>query len=231
MPGLGTLVNSGVIILGSLIGLLLKRGLPEKWQETMINSIALCVFIIGIQMAMKTDNIIIVIISLVIGSIIGEIIDIEEGMNGLGAWLGSKLSKESGSIAGQIAEGFVNSSILFCTGAMAIVGSIQDGLSGDCSTLFAKATLDGIIALILTANVGVGVMLSAITVGVYQGSITLMADFVEPYITEVILQEITASGGVMIMAIGTNMLRITKIRIGNMLPGMLVAAVLASNFM
>lgn len=231
MPGLGTLVNSGVIILGSLIGLLLKRGLPEKWQETMINSIALCVFIIGIQMAMKTDNIIIVIISLVIGSIIGEIIDIEEGMNGLGAWLGSKLSKESGSIAGQIAEGFVNSSILFCTGAMAIVGSIQDGVSGDCSTLFAKATLDGIIALILTANVGVGVMLSAITVGVYQGSITLMAGFVEPYITEVILQEITASGGVMIMAIGTNMLRITKIRIGNMLPGMLVAAVLASNFM
>lgn len=231
MPGLGTLVNSGVIILGSLIGLLLKRGLPEKWQETMINSIALCVFIIGIQMAMKTDNIIIVIISLVIGSIIGEIIDIEEGMNGLGAWLGSKLSKESGSIAGQIAEGFVNSSILFCTGAMAIVGSIQDGLSGDCSTLFAKATLDGIIALILTANVGVGVMLSAITVGVYQGSITLMAGFVEPYITEVILQEITASGGVMIMAIGTNMLHITKIRIGNMLPGMLVAAVLASNFM
>lgn len=231
MPGLGTLVNSGVIILGSLIGLLLKRGLPEKWQETMINSIALCVFIIGIQMAMKTDNIIIVIISLVIGSIIGEIIDIEEGMNGLGAWLGSKLSKESCSTAGQIAEGFVNSSILFCTGAMAIVGSIQDGLSGDCSTLFAKATLDGIIALILTANVGVGVMLSAITVGVYQGSITLMAGFVEPYITEVILQEITASGGVMIMAIGTNMLRITKIRIGNMLPGMLVAAVLASNFM
>ncbi len=231
MPGLGTLVNSGVIILGSLIGLLLKRGLPEKWQETMINSIALCVFIIGIQMAMKTYNIIIVIISLVIGSIIGEIIDIEEGMNGLGAWLGSKLSKESGSTAGQIAEGFVNSSILFCTGAMAIVGSIQDGLSGDCSTLFAKATLDGIIALILTANVGVGVMLSAITVGVYQGSITLMAGFVEPYITEVILQEITASGGVMIMAIGTNMLRITKIRIGNMLPGMLVAAVLASNFM
>lgn len=231
MPGLGTLVNSGVIILGSLIGLLLKRGLPEKWQETMINSIALCVFIIGIQMAMKTDNIIIVIISLVIGSIIGEIIDIEDGMNGLGAWLGSKLSKESGSIAGQIAEGFVNSSILFCTGAMAIVGSIQDGLSGDCSTLFAKATLDGIIALILTANVGVGVMLSAITVGIYQGSITLMAGFVEPYITEVILQEITASGGVMIMAIGTNMLRITKIRIGNILPGMLVAAVLASNFM
>lgn len=231
MPGLGTLVNSGVIILGSLIGLLLKRGLPEKWQETMINSIALCVFIIGIQMAMKTDNIIIVIISLVIGSIIGEIIDIEDGMNGLGAWLGSKLSKESGSIAGQIAEGFVNSSILFCTGAMAIVGSIQDGLSGDCSTLFAKATLDGIIALILTANVGVGVMLSAITVGIYQGSITLMAGFVEPYITEAILQEITASGGVMIMAIGTNMLRITKIRIGNMLPGMLVAAVLASNFM
>lgn len=231
MSGLGTLVNSGAIFLGSLIGLFLKRGLPEKWQQTMMSSIALCIVIIGVQMAMKTGNIIIVIISLVIGSIIGEIIDIEERMNKLGACLGKRLSKGSGSVAGQIAEGFVNSSILFCTGAMAIVGSIQDGLAGDCSTLFAKATLDGIIALILTANVGVGVMLSAITVGVYQGSITLLAGVVEPYITEFILQEITASGGVMIMAIGLNMLRITKIRIGNMLPGMLVAAFLAGNFM
>lgn len=230
MSGLGTLVNSGAIVLGSLIGLLFKRGLPEKWQQTMMNSIALCIVIIGIQMAMKTGNIIIVIVSLVIGSIVGEIIDIEERMNSLGIWLDSKLSKGDGSIAGQIAEGFVNASILFCTGAMAIVGSIQDGLAGDCSTLFAKATLDGIIALILTANVGVGVMLSAITVGIYQGSITLLAGVVEPYITELILQEVTASGGVMIMAIGTNMLRVTKIRIGNMLPGMLVAAALAGKF-
>lgn len=182
-------------------------------------------------MAMKTGNIIIVIISLVIGSIIGEIVDIEERMNKLGTFLGQRLAKGNSSVAGQIAEGFVNSSILFCTGAMAIVGSIQDGLAGDCSTLFAKATLDGIIALILTANVGVGVMLSAISVGFYQGSITLLAGVVEPYITELILQEVTASGGVMIMAIGLNMLRITKIRIGNMLPGMLVAAALAGNFM
>lgn len=230
MSGLGTIVNSGAIVLGSIIGLFFKRGLPEKWQQTMMNSIALCIVIIGIQMAMKTGNIIIVIISLVIGSIIGEIIDIEERMNRLGILLGSRLSKGSSSVAGQIAEGFVNSSILFCTGAMAIVGSIQDGLAGDCSTLFAKATLDGIIALILTANVGIGVMLSAVSVGIYQGSITILAGVVEPYITELILQEVTASGGVMIMAIGTNMLRITKIRIGNMLPGMLVAAVLAGKF-
>lgn len=231
MSGLGTLVNSGAIVLGSLIGLLFKRGLPEKWEQTMMSSIALCIVIIGVQMAMKTGNIIIVIISLVIGSIIGEIVDIEERMNKLGTFLGQRLAKGSSSVAGQIAEGFVNSSILFCTGAMAIVGSIQDGLAGDCSTLFAKATLDGIIALILTANVGVGVMMSAISVGFYQGSITLLAGVVEPYITELILQEVTASGGVMIMAIGLNMLRITKIRIGNMLPGMLVAAALAGNFM
>lgn len=231
MSGLGTLVNSGAILIGSLIGLFFKRGLPEKWQQTMMSSIALCIVIIGVQMAMKTGNIIVVIISLVIGSIIGEVIDIEERMNKLGVFLGKKLSQGSSSVAGQIAEGFVNSSILFCTGAMAIVGSIQDGLAGDCSTLFAKATLDGIIALILTANVGIGVMLSALSVGIYQGSITLLAGVVEPYITELILQEITASGGIMIMAIGLNMLHITKIRIGNMLPGMLVAATLAGDFM
>lgn len=230
MPGLGTIVDCGAIVLGSIVGLFFKRGLPEKWQETMMNGIALCVAVIGIQMAMKTNNIVITIISLVIGAIIGEIIDIEKRMNSLGVWLGSKFSKKNGSIAGQIAEGFVNSSILFCTGAMSIVGSIQDGLSGECSTLFAKATLDGIIALILTANVGIGVIFSALIVGIYQGGITLMAGFVEPYITEVILQEVTASGGVMIMAIGFNMLHITKIRIGNMLPGMVIAAILAANF-
>ncbi|EJX05082.1 membrane protein containing DUF554, partial [gut metagenome] len=167
MSGLGTLVNSGAIILGSLIGLFLKRGLPEKWQQTIMSSIALCVFVIGVQMAMQTGNMIIVIISLVLGSIIGEIINIEERMNNLGVLLGQHLAKGSSSIAGQIAEGFVNSSILFCTGAMAIVGSIQDGLAGDCATLFAKSTLDGIVALLLTANVGVGVMLSAVSVGVY----------------------------------------------------------------
>ena len=133
-------------------------------------------------------------------------------------------------VAARIAEGFVNASILFCTGAMAIVGSIQDGILGDHTTLFAKGTLDGIISMILSANVGIGVLFSAVSVGIYQGSITALAGVVEPYVTPQILAEVTAAGGVMIMAIGTNMLNVTKIRIANLLPGMIPAAILAMYF-
>ena len=230
MPGLGTIMNCVAIAIGSLVGVVLKRGLPEKWQQTMMGGIALCIVVIGLQMALKTNNIIITIISLVIGAMLGEAIDIEALMTRLGDLIGGKVAKGDASIAAKIAEGFVNASILFCTGAMAIVGSIQDGILGDHTTLFAKGTLDGIISLILAANMGIGVMLSAISVGIYQGSITMLAGVVEPYVTPVILAEVTAAGGVMIMAIGTNMLNITKIRIANLLPGMIPAAILAAYF-
>ena len=230
MPGLGTIMSCVCIVVGSIMGVVLKRGLPQKWQETMMNGIALCIVIIGIQMAMKTNNIIITICSLVIGAIVGENIDIELRMHRLGQWVGDKVAKGDASVAGKIAEGFVNASILFCTGAMAIVGSIQDGILADHTTLFAKGTLDGIISLILAANLGVGVLFSAVSVGIYQGSITALAGVVEPYVTPQILAEVTASGGVMIMAIGTNMLNVTKIRIANLLPGMIPAAILAMYF-
>ena len=228
MYGLGTLANCVAIIIGALLGVFCKRGLPEKWQETMMSSIALCILIIGVQMALKTQNIIIVIFSLVLGAIVGEILDIESAMNRLGQYLGNKLSQGDGSAAAAIAAGFVNASILFCSGAMAILGSIQDGLAADHTTLFAKATLDGLISLILSANLGIGVILSALSVGIYQGSITLLAGVVGPLVTEAMLTEITASGGIMIMAIGCNMLKISSIRIGNLLPGMLFAAVITA---
>ncbi len=230
MPGLGTIMNCVAIVIGSLVGVVLKRGLPEKWQQTMMSSIALCIVIIGIQMAFKTNNVIITIVSLALGAIMGEMIDIELLLQKLGDWVGAKVAKGDASMAAKIAEGFVNASILFCTGAMAIVGSIQDGLAADHTTLFAKATLDGIISLILGANLGIGVMLSAISVGIYQGSLTLLAGAVEPYVTPAVLAENTAAGGVKIMAIGNNMLQVTKIRIANMLPGLIPAAILAMYF-
>ena len=229
MPGLGTIANSGAIIIGAICGLLLKKGLPEKWQETMMNGIALCIVIIGIQMALKTTNIMITIFSLVIGGVLGEILDIEGLMNKIGLWMGNKLVHGEGA-ATVLAKGFVNASILFCSGAMAVVGSIQDGLVGDHATLFAKATLDGLISIILTANLGIGVALSAISVGFYQGSITMMAGAVDSIITKELLAELTATGGVMIMAIGTNMLNVTKVRIGNLLPSIVAAVILAKFF-
>ncbi len=231
MPGLGTVVNVLAILGGAVLGILFKRGLPQKWQETMMSGIAMCIIVVGMQMALKTNNIVIVIFSLVLGAICGEIMDIEGGMNKIGQALGNKLAGGKATVAAAIAEGFVNASVLFCSGAMAIVGSIQDGLLADHSTLFAKATLDGLISLVLSANMGVGVALSAGSVAVYQGAITLLASAIGPLMNEAMLAEITASGGVMIMAIGTNTLHLTKIRIGNLVPGMLVAAVLAKLFM
>ena len=226
MIGLGTIVNAVGIFVGAVLGLIFKKGLPKKWQETMMSGIAICIIVIGVQMALKTNNIVIVIFSIVIGSILGEIIDIEAVMNRIGEVLGKRIAGSNKSVAAEIAAGFVNASVLFCSGAMAIVGSIQDGLLGDHATLFAKATLDALISLVLTANLGVGVALSALSVGVYQGAITMLAGFIGPYITDAMLAEITGSGGVMIMAIGTNMLQLTKIRIGNMIPAMLVAALI-----
>ena len=224
--GLGTIANSGAIVVGALCGVMLKKGLPQRWQETMMQAIAFCIVIIGVQMALKTTNIVITIFSLVIGAIIGESIDIEELMRGFSLWVGNKVAR-SESVAAEIAKGFVNASILFCTGAMAIVGSIQDGLAGDYTTLFAKATLDGLISLIMAANLGIGVALSAVSVAVYQGSITLMAGAIEGMLSQQILAELTAAGGIMIMAIGTNMLELTKVRIANLLPGIIVSVVLA----
>lgn len=225
MPGLGTIVNAGAIVLGSVLGLVLKRGLPEKWQETMMSGIALCIVIIGTKMALETSNIIITIVSLALGAVLGELANIESHVEWVGNWLGNRCARGEATAAARIAEGFVTASLLFCVGAMAVVGSIQDGLAGDHTTLFAKATLDGLISLVLAANLGVGVVLSAASVAVYQGAITLLAGVLEPFVTPVILREITASGGIMIMAIGTNMLKITKIRISNLLPGIVVAAV------
>ena len=228
MPGLGTIVNAGAIVLGSVLGLVLKCGLPEKWQQTIMSGIALCIVVIGTKMALETANIIITIISLTIGAVLGELANIEGHVEWVGSWLGNRFARGEATAAARIAEGFVTASLLFCVGAMAVVGSIQDGLAGDHTTLLAKATLDGIISLVLAANLGVGVVLSAVSVGIYQGAITLLAGVLEPFVTPAILGEITASGGIMIMAIGTNMLKITKIRISNMLPGIAVAAVAAA---
>lgn len=230
MAGLGTVVNVAAIAAGALVGLLVKRGLPEKWQQTMMSGIALCIFVIGLQMALGTANIIITIVSLASGAIIGEAIGIEDRLNELGKWVGGKVAGKEEGAAKRIAEGFVSATLLFCIGAMAVVGSIQDGLAGDHTTLFAKATLDGIISVVLSANLGIGVMFSAVSVGIYQGAITALAGFLEPFIAGGVLTEITAAGGVMIMTIGTNMLNVTKIRISNMLPGIVTAAIIGTYF-
>ena len=229
MVGLGTLVNSGAILAGAGAGLLLRRGLPEKWQESIMQGVALCIIVIGVQMAFKSENIMIVIFSIVLGAIVGEGIDIDTKLQRFGDWIGIKLiGGHDAGAAKAIGEGFVAASLIYCVGAMAIIGSLQDGLKGDTTILFAKSTLDGIIAIILTANLGIGVALSAVSVLLYQGTLTLLAGVLEPVLTTSILNEVTATGGMLIMAIGVNMLKVVQIRISNLLPAVLWAGIIVA---
>lgn len=229
MVGLGTLVNSGAILAGAGAGLLLRRGLPEKWQESIMQGVALCIIVIGVQMAFKSENIMIVIFSIVLGAIVGEGIDIDTKLQRFGDWIGRKLiGGHDAGAAKAIGEGFVAASLIYCVGAMAIIGSLQDGLKGDTTILFAKSTLDGIIAIILTANLGIGVALSAVSVLLYQGTLTLLAGVLEPVLTTSILNEVTATGGMLIMAIGVNMLKVVQIRISNLLPAVLWAGIIVA---
>lgn len=186
--------------------------------------VALCIIVIGVQMAFKSENIMVVIFSIVLGAIVGEGIDIDTKLQRFGDWIGSKLiGGHDAGAAKVIGEGFVAASLIYCVGAMAIIGSLQDGLKGDTTILFAKSTLDGIIAIILTANLGIGVALSAVSVLLYQGTLTLLAGVLEPVLTTSILNEVTATGGMLIMAIGVNMLKVVQIRISNLLPAVLWA--------
>lgn len=229
MVGLGTLVNSGAILAGAGAGLLLRRGLPEKWQESIMQGVAVCIIVIGVQMAFKSENIMVVIFSIVLGAIVGEGIDIDTKLQRFGDWIGSKLiGGHDAGAAKVIGEGFVAASLIYCVGAMAIIGSLQDGLKGDTTILFAKSTLDGIIAIILTANLGIGVALSAVSVLLYQGTLTLLAGVLEPVLTTSILNEVTATGGMLIMAIGVNMLKVVQIRISNLLPAVLWAGIIVA---
>lgn len=234
MVGTGTIVNVAAIAAGSLVGLLVGRGIKEKYQETVIYGLALCVILLGLQMAFQGKHILITIVSLVIGSILGEALDIEDKLEKVGLWLAQKVQQAKGkgdANTDAFVEGFLSTSLLYCVGAMAIVGSIQDGLTGDATTLYTKALIDGLSGIIYASNLGIGVLFSALSVGVYQGTLTALAGLLGPYMSQTVVQEIAASGGLMILAVGINMTKLLKIRVGNMLPGLVVAGVLARIFL
>ncbi|BAC15441.1 DUF554 domain-containing protein [Oceanobacillus iheyensis] len=216
---LGTVVNGILIIIGSILGLFFTK-IPEKYKETVMSGIGLVVFLIGLQMAFETDQIIIVLLSLLTGALIGEFIGLEERLNQLGEWVGHRVSTKSEETS--IAQGFVTASLIFCIGAMAIIGALDSGIRGDHEVLMTKGVIDGFTSLVLTTTLGFGVILSVIPVVVYQGLIALFATQIENWVSATFLDglivELTAVGGLLIVAIGLNLLNITNIRIGNLLP-------------
>lgn len=216
---LGTVVNSIAIIVGGAIGTFLKVGIPERFKNIVMQGVALSVMIIGISSGLQFNNLMVVIVSLVIGGIIGEALNIEEYLNKFGDTLQKKLSKDKSST---ISKGFVTASLVYCIGAMAIVGALKDGLSGDHSILFAKSVLDGISSIIFASTFGIGVVFSAISVFLYQGSISLGASFLQGLLTKPVVEDMTAVGGILIFAISLNMLEIKNIKVGNLLPAIFI---------
>ena len=214
---LGTIVNSIAVMVGYLVGLLLKGRLTEKISTTIMNGLALCVLYIGISGALKGEDTLIMIISIAIGALIGEVIDIDKWLNKLGDYLESKFKSKKGNKI-SLAEGFVTSSLLFCVGAMAIVGALESGLKGNHDTLFTKSILDGISSIIFTSSLGIGVIFSAVTVFIYQGAITLGAGILSGVLSTTVITNMSAIGGLLIVGLGFNMLGVTKIKVANLLP-------------
>ena len=221
---LGTIVNTAAVIVGALLGLLLKKGLPERFQDVIMKGLALCVLLIGISGALKGQNTLIAILSIVIGAIIGEWIDIDRRLNRLGQLIEARFAKGGGEQT--VARAFVTSSLLFCVGAMAIVGSLQSGLSGNHEMIFTKSVLDGVASVIFASSLGYGVLFSAAAVFVYQGAIVLLAQWVAPLLSDVVIAEMTCTGSLLIIALGLNMLGVTKMKVANYLPALLIPIVL-----
>ena len=214
---LGTIVNSIAVIVGYLVCLVVKGRLNEKISITVMQGLALCTLYIGISGALKGENTLIMILSVAIGALIGEIIDIDKRLNNLGEYLESKFNgKKESNVS--IAEGFVSASLLFCVGAMAIVGSLESGLSGNHNTLFTKSILDGISSIIFTSSLGIGVIFSSVAVFIYQGGITLGAGLLSGILNDMVIANMSAVGGLLIAGLAFNMLGVTKMRIANLLP-------------
>ena len=222
----GTLVNSLTIIAGTVIGMLLGKFIPERMSDAISKGVALCVLYIGIDGMLAGENTLVAIIATVIGAIIGELLCLDDRMHDLGDWVERRFAKSGAK--GSISEGFVSASLLFCVGAMAIMGSLDSGLLRDHSTLYAKATLDGITSIVYGSTMGVGVALSAVPIFLYQGAIALGASFIEPFLTAAVIAEMKCVGSILITGLALNLLGLTKIKVVNYVPAIFLPILLCT---
>ena len=220
----GAVVNFFLVVLGTLIGLLFKKGIPEKLQNALMTGMAFCVLYIGITgLFEKGANILVMIVCFAVGAVIGELIDLDKQVNRLGKKIENRFSKNSNS---KIAEGFVTATLLFCVGAMTIVGSIDSGISGDNSTLYSKSVIDCVAAAVLTSSMGIGVIFAAFSALIIEGAITLLANFISPILTDYIIAQMSVIGSLLIIALSLNMLGITKIKVMNFVPAIILPLLL-----
>lgn len=239
----GTIINALAILAGSAAGLLLKwlaahfssrlpagsAALGQRLQEIIMNGVALCVFYIGISGALKGNNTLIAILSMVAGAIIGELLDLDRRMRALGDWVQKKTTRLSqGGGGASVSEGFVTASLLFCVGAMAIVGALENGLTGNYETLQAKSLLDGISSIVFASSLGIGVAFSAAALFLYQGGISLLASILSPLLGDAVIAEMTCVGSLLIIALALNMLHLTRIKVMNLVPAIFLPILLCT---
>jgi uncharacterized protein len=221
---LGTIVNTIAVIIGGAIGILLKRGLPEKISDTVMKGLALSTLYIGISGALKGQNTMVLIISIVIGAIIGEAVDLDDKLNSLGNFIERKFKSKDKNTS--VAEGLVTASLLFCVGAMTVVGSLQSGLTGNNEMLFTKSILDFVAAIIFASSLGVGVIFSSIFIFMYQGTLTLLAQFISPYLGEIVIAEMTCVGSLLIIALALNMMKVSRFKVMNYVPAIFLPIII-----
>lgn len=224
---LGTIVNVGTVLLGSSLGLLLHRRLPEKITKIVFQGIGLFTLFLGFSMAMKTTNFLIMIFSIVPGSIIGQLLSLDSALDNFS----NRLKNRVGSENDKFSEGLITAFLLFCMGSMTILGAFEEGLGNPPNLLYAKSMLDGFSSIALAAGLGIGVIFSAIPLLIYQGGLTLFAGWLGEFFSEIVINEMTAVGGLMLIGLGINILEIKRIKVINMLPGLLVAVILAAVFL
>lgn len=227
LPAAGTLVNALAVVIGSTAGLLIRSRLPENLMKAIFQSIGLFTLFLGVHMASQTGNFLVLIFSLVLGSILGERIDLDGLLQKFGEVLKKRFSKGND----RFVEGFITASLLFCTGSMAILGAIEEGLGSFPNLLFAKSLLDGVSSLALSASLGLGVLFAAIPLVLYQGSLTFFAGAAQTYLSQAVINEMSAVGGLILLGLGLVILDIKAIKVTNMLPGLILAALMAAFFL
>ena len=224
---LGTIVNSAAVIAGSTIGLLINTKIGERYKQVVFQAIGLFTIFLGVVMALKSKNYLILVFSLVIGALLGEWMDLENGVTRLG----DKLKKKIKTKNERFSEGLVTAFLMFCMGSMTILGAFDEGLRGDTNLLFTKSVLDGFSSIILSATLGIGVLFAVIPLFLYQGGLTLFAMYLQQYLTETIINQMTSVGGILLIGLGISILEIKKIKVMNMTPALIVVIILALIFL
>mgnify|MGYP000932175243 CR=1 FL=1 len=233
MPGIGTLVNGGAVVIGGIIGVFFKKGLKQRYQDTIMQGIALSVIFIGISGSLEkmlvikdsllsTQGTMMIVVSLVIGCVFGEWLNLEAHIEHFGTWLKEKTGNANDT---RFIQGFITASLTICVGAMAVVGSLQDGLAHDPSMLFTKAVLDGVIIMLFASAFGMGAIFSVIPLLIFQGSITAFAGVIQPFLTDSMIQNMSLIGNMLIFCIGVNLMFPIHVKVANMLPALVVVAI------